>query len=93
MNPPHSIRGNVEGGVWGALNAKEEVVLGAANVTNSTTTTSDSTEEVPMDTQQTQATLDSTVSLMQSSLQQEVERANWLRKVAAEENVKSVVDM
>ena len=47
----------------GCFDTKEEVVPGGANATSSTMTTTDLTEEVPMETQQTQETLDITVSI------------------------------
>ena len=79
----------VEGGVWGALNATDETPVKQSTTTEVETTTT--TDE--MDTQPTQETLDSTVSSMQSSFQQEVERANRMRKAAAEANAQSLMDM
>ena len=75
--------------MWGALNAKEETTAEKTTTTEVETTTT----MVAMDTQPTQETIDSTVSSMQSSFQQEVERANRLRKAAVEANAQSLVDM
>ncbi len=83
----------VEGGVWRALNAADGDDKDKPTPTDATTTTTDTEEDEHMDTQQTQETLDSTVSSMQSSFQQEVERANRLRKEAAMVNAKSLADM
>ena len=79
----------VEEGVWGALNAKEDKT---GNKENGSHTTA-STNEVLPTTQPSQETLDSTVSSMQSSFQQEVEKANLLRKEAAEANERSLMAM
>ena len=80
---------------WGPL---READKGINDKTVVTAEIESETEEVDegkaaMETQPSQETLDSTVSSIQSSFQQEVERANRLRKEAAEANAKSLLSM
>ena len=83
-----------EGGVWGALSTPRKMTGGPIDNCDLKAVNVDVVSPAPRhDTQSTQETLDSTVSDLQSSLQQEVERANRLRKVAAEASEKSLMEM
>ena len=82
--------------MWGALSAQTKGREGTVVRVDKTAVPDKVTPPSPaaeMKTQPTQDTVDSTVSSLQSSLQQEVERANRLRKVAAEESKKSLLAM
>ena len=85
----------VPNGAWGPLQEDDEGVIDKTVVTAEIESESGEVEEgkAAMDTQPSQETLDSTVSSIQSSFQQEVERANRLRKEAAEANAKSLLSM